>query len=225
MKISESKLAVLKKSFVCSLLIISLIVAGIFSYRNLALWLFLSDPLPQNLDYICTFAGAPQREPYSVQLMKQYSQAVWIVSTSRKNFKKWAFEQGVDSSKIIITPKCNSTLEEITSFREIITRISKETHNSSQKGSWPLIGFVSSPYHMRRIAILFGLSKNDTFKKAVFLPVPMEKTQFSHEKVRFWWKDQYLKRIVNLELKKTAGNIALKIPFLGELLKKYAHKP
>lgn len=193
---------------------------SIFTYRNLALWLFLSDPLPQHLDYICTFAGSSDREPYSIELLKKFKDATWIVNNNSRRFKKWATQNGIDSNRILITPICNSTLEEINSFKEIITRREK----SNGLRSSPIIGFVSSPYHMRRISVLFALSRNKFFKNGFFLPVPIEKTSFSKEKLRVWWKDTCTKRVVTDEIKKMAGNIILKIPLLGDKLKKLASK-
>ena len=129
----------------CSLLLF--LIAGVFTYRKLAIWLFLADPLPENLNYICTFAGSSDREPYSIELLQIFKDAVWVVSTNNSQLKILASQNRIDSNRIIITPKCNSTLEEINSFKEIINRI----ENASGSSNKPLIGLVSSPYHMRRI--------------------------------------------------------------------------
>lgn len=210
-----------RKSFFLYIVTSLLLVFGIcITYRNLACWLFLSNPLPQNLDYICTFAGSSDREPYSVELLKKFKDATWIVNNNSRRFKKWASQNGIDSNRILITPKCNSTLEEINSFKEIITV--REKRNALRDS--PIIGFVSSPYHMRRISVLFALSKNKFFKKGLFLPVPIEKTTFSREKLQTWWKDQYTRRIVTEEMTKMAGNVILKIPLLGEKIKKLVYK-
>lgn len=196
------------------------VVAGICTCRNLAFWLFLADPLPENLNYICTFAGSSDREPYSIELLKLFEEAIWVVNTNNSKFKKWAFQKGIDSNRIIITPKCNSTLEEINSFREIINRIELESTSNNK----PLIGFVSSPYHMRRISVLFTLSKDKHFQKGLFLPVPIERTSFSRDKLHSWWKDKYTRQVVRSEMEKMAGNIILKVPLIGDKIKELYYK-
>lgn len=200
-------------TFISCLLITTII--GIYAFSNLASWLFLSDPVPENLDYICTFAGSPDREPYSLQLMKQFTDAKWIVNTERKNFMKWASENGIDSFRITVTPPCSSTLEEIRCFRDIILKQKSKTVQNS-----PLIGFVSSPYHMRRISVLFALSRNSHFKNGLFLPVPIEKTQFATKDLKKWWKDDYSKRIIMEEMIKMAGNIVISVPVIGPRIEK-----
>jgi hypothetical protein len=205
--------------FISSCLLLFLI-AGVFAYRNLAFWLFLADPLPENLNYICTFAGSSDREPYSIQLLKIFKDAVWVVNTNNSQLKKWASQKEIDSNRIIITPKCNSTLEEINSFREIINRIELDSGFSNK----PLIGFVSSPYHMRRISVLFSLSRNKCFQKGLFLPVPIERTSFSRDKLHSWWKDKHTRQIVRGEMKKMVGNIILKIPLIGNKIKELYYK-
>ncbi len=196
------------------------VAAGIYTYRNLAFWLFLADPLPENLNYICTFAGSSDREPYSFELLKLFEDAIWVVNSNNSQLKKWASLKGIDSNRIIITPKCNSTLEEISSFREIITRIELQSSPNDK----PLIGFVSSPYHMRRISVLFTLSRNKYFQKGLFLPVPVERTPFSRDKLHSWWKDKHTREVVAEEMKKMAGNVILKVPFLGDNIKKMVYK-
>ncbi len=189
--------------------------ASIYAYRNLALWLFLADPLPENLNYICTLAGSSDREPYSIELLETFEDATWIVNTNNSRLKKWASVRGIDSSRIIITPICNTTIEEISSFREIITK--KEL--KSGRTNKPLIGFVSSPYHMRRISVLFALSRNRHFKDGLFLPVPIERTSFSDDKLRWWWKDKHTRNIVELELAKLIGSVTFKLPIIGDPLR------
>ena len=196
------------------------VVAGIYTYRNLAFWLFLADPLPEHLNYVCTFAGSSDREPYSIELLKLFEEAIWVVNTNNSKFKKWACQKGIDSNRIIITPKCNSTLEEINSFREIIIRIELESGSSNK----PLIGFVSSPYHMRRISVLFTLSRNKYFQKGLFLPVPIERTNVSRDKLRSWWKDKHTRQVVRSEMEKMVGNIILKVPLIGDKIKELYYK-
>lgn len=197
------------------------VAVSIHTCRNLAFWLFLSDPLPENLNYICTFAGSSEREPYTIELLKLYEDAIWVVNTNNPLLKKWASQKGIDSSRIIITPKCNSTLEEIYCFREVISRIELESGPNNKSHH---IGFVSSPYHMRRISVLFSLSKNRYFRKGLFLPVPIEKTSFSRDKLHSWWKEKHTRHIVAEEMIKMAGNLILKIPLLGEKIKKLVYR-
>ncbi len=196
------------------------VVSGIYAYRNLAFWLFLEDPLPKNLNYICTFAGSSDRELYSIELLKLFEKAIWIVNSNNSRLKYLASQKGIDSCRIIITPKCNSTFEEINSFREIINRIELVSGSINN----PIIGFVSSPYHMRRISVLFMLSKDKYFQKGLFLPVPIERTSFSRDKLRSWWKDKYTRHIIMGEMEKMAGNIIIKVPLLGSKIKEFYYR-
>lgn len=214
-----------KKNVLIILISLALIsISFIHAYRNLALWLFLSDPIPEKLNYICTFAGSSDREPYSLELLKSYKEATWIVNSFRKQLKRWAFQNGIDSNRIVVTPVCNSTLEEITSFREIVTRLESQPKHQSANKHKPAIGFVSSPYHMRRISILFALSRNKAFRKGFFLPVPLDRTPFARGKLQNWWKDKYLNYLVKEEVLKIIGNTMLKIPLVGERIKKVIRK-
>jgi len=150
--------------FICILLGVTICRTGIYFYRNLALWLFLSDPLPYSLNYICSFAGSDERETYALELLEKYTDSKLIINTNRNSFRQWAALNGFDTSRIIITPKCNSTREEILCFRNIIYQIEKDSISKKE----PLIGFVSSPYHMRRISILFYFFKTRYFSKGAF---------------------------------------------------------
>ena len=92
-------------------ILITLTIVCIFAYRNLGLWLVVSDPLPQSLDAIFTFAGDNDRIPYSKQLCKRYPKALWIVSYPSKNLRDSLSAQGFDTSRIVMVDTGNTFSE------------------------------------------------------------------------------------------------------------------
>lgn len=122
-------------------------------------------------------------------------------------FKKWAYQNGVDTNKIIVTDKCESTLDEIRFFKSQI-----ESHHLLKATS---LAFISSPLHMRRILIYNSLINHDRRLHIYSLPVPLEHYGLSQELLKKW---QYLKPIsdiVYLEFFKMAGGIISANPFFG----------
>lgn len=184
--------------------IVIMLVQG---YSNAATWLYVSNKLPDKIDYLCTFSGNPRREIYALQLYKQYF-PVWIVSTIKKSkFLRWANQNGVDTNKIVVTEKCESTLDEIRYFKNKIDSLSQSEMLS--------VAFVSSPLHMRRILILNYLVNRTYTSKIYSLPVPLEKDGLSQKLIDEWRESKIIRNVVHMELIKILGGFLSVLPCLG----------
>ncbi|NLD98910.1 MAG: YdcF family protein [Fibrobacter sp.] len=200
----------MKKTIAALLILVPIFILAVLfitQYKNLANWLYYKDSLPHHLDYICSFAGSPEREPYALELMKKYPDSRWLVSTERKEFKLWVQQNGIDSNRTTIIGTCRSTFEEIWNFRKIINSSGNDMFVDDRSG--PVIGFVSSGYHMRRISLLFHLARCKNFQTGFFLPAQGRHGELLENAQNGWWKDKHLKSLVNSELKKIAGNLLL----------------
>lgn len=79
------------------------IITGVLLFKNIVLWLYTSDPLPEKLDVICTYAGNPKREIWAFGLYEKYKPK-WVVSTwYRKKILGWAQQKSVDEKDLITT--------------------------------------------------------------------------------------------------------------------------
>jgi uncharacterized SAM-binding protein YcdF (DUF218 family) len=185
----------------------ALIIALVQGYKNAAIWLYARNPLPDKIDYLCTFAGNPSRELYALQLYRRYT-PVWVASTQdKKDFIKWAYQNGVDTNKIIVIDKCESTLEEIRFFKSQIEKLPSSHAHS--------IAFVSSPLHMRRILIYNLLVNHNHLFHIYSLPVPLEQSGLSQKFLVDWRSNNSVRDVVSMELFKMAGGIISTTPFLG----------
>jgi len=182
-------------------------IALLQGYKNVANWLYVRNPLPGKIEYLCSFAGNPRREIYALQLYRRYS-PVWIASTiDRKDFFRWAYNNGVDTNKIIVTDKCESTLDEIRFFKSQI-----ESHPSKTAVS---LAYVSSSLHMRRILIYSSLVNHNSRSNIYSLPVPLEQEGLSQKVLNRWQYTKPVSDMVYLELFKIVGGLISTTPFLG----------
>jgi uncharacterized SAM-binding protein YcdF (DUF218 family) len=182
-------------------------IALLQGYTNAAQWLYVRSPLPEKIDYLCSFAGNESRDIYALQLYKRYK-PVWIASTSdRKYFLMRAYRNGVDTSKIIVTDKCESTLDEIRFFKSQINKF----HLSEVQN----LAFVSSPLHMRRILVYNSIVNHNNRLHIYSLPVSLEQSALSETLLNEWQKNKDVRDMVNFELIKMVGGIISSTPFFG----------
>ena len=182
-------------------------IALLKGYTNAARWLYVRSPLPEKIDYLCSFAGSETREIYALQLYKRYK-PVWIASTTdRKYFLMWAYQNGVDTGKIIVTDKCESTLDEIRFFKSQIDKFSLPQVQN--------LAFVSSPLHMRRILVYNSIVNHNNRLQIYSLPVPLEQSGLSDTLLTGWQKSDAVREMVNFELVKMVGGIISSTPFFG----------
>ncbi len=196
----------LKEKTITIIILFAVTIMGLsaFAFVNLVKWLIVSDPLPEKLDVIFTFAGERVRDIYSQQLTKKYSEAVWVISGRNKiKYFERLNNDNFDTSRIFFVDNCTSTFSEVTYLKEWLDAYKNSTYKSGNSHSPPMhIALVSGPYHMRRISILVkGILKNS---KNVFhyLPVPFDRYNHTSDDYRLWWKNRVLRHIFILEIQK-----------------------
>jgi len=140
----------------------------------------------QHSDVIIILGGDSERVPYGVNLYKtNYSNKIIVTGglfniphlkniTMAELEKEEAMELGVPYEDIFMADKSNTTYEDAQFARDIML-----------KNNFTSAIVVSSPYHMRRTAWLFGrVFKNDNIS---LLYGPVDNSWFKPEK---WWRDE-----------------------------------
>lgn len=170
-------------------------------FRNLAVWLVVSDPLPQSLDAIFTFAGDIHRLNYSKELFNRYPQAQWLISYPSKKIAVPLKRDGFDTTRITIVDTCKNTHSEVWYLTDWATHVS-ETDNRFSKTRPLSVGLVSTPFHMRRIRLEVRRRRIDNACVFYYLPVPVEQYGLTKNDFKMWWKNDQLESAVVLEFKK-----------------------
>jgi uncharacterized SAM-binding protein YcdF (DUF218 family) len=194
----------------CTVTII--ICLGIVAFRQAGLWLIVSDPLPRSLDVIFTFGSEPGRINYSKQLLAKYQQSLWIDSYQNKFIKQTFAQQGLDTSRIRIVDTCKNTFSEVACASEWVDNIIKGAIALPEQGSLKAkqfsssrklhIGFVSDPYHMRRIQITVKKKLTNPLCEYYLLAVPFDQSGYSRLQYKYWWRNNDLHYAISSELKK-----------------------
>lgn len=152
---------------------------------------FLAEPLkiaqqPEKSDSIVVFAGGvgesgkagqgyEERVKYAVELYKKgYANYLIFSSGYVYAFKEplvmqaLAVSLGVPEEAILLEDRAKNTYENVSFSKEIL-----------EKNAWNKILVVSSPYHMRRVALVFNKIANNI--KVIFVPIP-NSLFYSHPK-------------------------------------------
>lgn len=178
-----------------------LILSGWLAFRNLAAWLVVSDPLPNSLDAVFTFAGDVHRINYSKELFNRYPQARWLISYPSKKIVVPLRRDGFDTSRIAIVDTCKNTNAEVWFITDWARRLVASDPRFSK--ARPLaVGLVSVPFHMRRIRMEVLRSGKDDAFAFYYLPVPVELYGLTKNDFKTWWKNDQLRSAVLLEFKK-----------------------
>lgn len=185
--------------FVFFSITIILIVSGlgIFGIRNAGSWLIVSDPVPDKLDMIFTFASESERVGYSRELMSRFKDATWVLSDYKNGFSRILRKDNFNMSKVLTIDTCSSTRSEINVINEWL-----KVNQKLLRGGNCQVGLVSSPYHMRRINMMVQRNihqKNVTF---YYLPVPLERYNWNQSMFRDWWESETISKVVISELQK-----------------------
>ncbi len=188
-----------------ALILVPLLVAPLalaaFAFRNLALWLVVSDPLPQSLDAIFTFAGETARIVYSKELFASYKRARWLISYPSKRIARTLGKGGLDTSRITIVDTCKNTRSEawfVAQWADSAVREGKGYCTAR-----PLaIGLVSTPFHMRRIRMDVQRKYRGDACTFYYLPVPYERYGITRQVYGTWWLSKPLRQAVLLEFQK-----------------------
>lgn len=190
MKIFGDKLLLNKKNrklITAAVLFIFLLTIFIYYYLlpGIASLLIVKTNL-QHSDVIIILGGDSERIPYGVKLYKtNYSNKIIVTGgplniphlkniTLAELEKEEAVELGVPYEDIFMVDKSNTTYEDAKFARDIMLQ-----------NNFTSAIVVSSPYHMRRAAWLFGkVFKNDNI---TLLYSPVDNSWFKPEK---WWIDE-----------------------------------
>jgi uncharacterized SAM-binding protein YcdF (DUF218 family) len=180
---------------------IVLVLAGWIAFRNLALWMVVSEPLPPSLDAIFTFAGETHRMMYSKELYARYPGSRWIISYPSKRIAIPLNKDGFDTARISIIDTCKNTYAEALFITDWAKNMTAEGHGYSN--AKPLaIGLVSTPFHMRRIRMEVSRKFKDRACVFYYLPVPFERYGMTRNDYKTWWNRVQLRAAVVLEIKK-----------------------
>jgi uncharacterized SAM-binding protein YcdF (DUF218 family) len=187
---------------------------GTYAYRHAGMWLVVSDPLPDSLDVIFTFAGENERIAYSKQMFSRYPKSIWVLSYPGKKIILPLAREGFDTSRIYIVDTCRNTASEVAFFYSLTGNESekasgRETRLKFVRGIFAegrkiRLGLISTPYHMRRIRMLATRKKDADRFSFSFLPVPYEYYGWTNHVYTTWWKNNTLRPAIYLELKKFA---------------------
>jgi len=166
-------------------LIFGLSLAWLVIFHSPLIW-FLASPLkiskaPEKADVIVVFgggvgeAGSPgkstiERARYAVRLYKDgysnriiFSSGYAYIYNDAENMRLFAMSMGVPERDIILEEKANSAYENVVFSKKIL-----------DENKWHSILLISSPYNMRRAALVFSKCAKDI--KVIYAPV--EKAQF-----------------------------------------------
>jgi uncharacterized SAM-binding protein YcdF (DUF218 family) len=172
-----------------------------YAFRNLALFLVVSEPLPPSLDAVFTFAGETQRIIYSKELFKQYTRSEWLISYPTKRISIPLGKKGLDTSRIFVVDTCRNTNSEAWYIADWALRTVNS--NSGYSAARPLaIGLVSTPFHMRRIRLEVQRKYKGTACRFFYLPVPYERYGVTKHTYETWWMNKQLRPAVILEFNK-----------------------
>ncbi|MDO8603542.1 MAG: ElyC/SanA/YdcF family protein [Candidatus Omnitrophota bacterium] len=176
-----------RRKLFCAVAVCFLIYVVLF--KTPLLW-FLADPLriadaPRKADAILVFGGGVgetgspgkstiERARYAVKLYKGgYADKIIFSSgyiynyNDAENMKLFAVSMGIPERNIILEQKANSAYENVIFSKEILDR-----------NNWRSVLLVSSPYNMRRAALVFN--KWDRGLDVIYTPV--EYSQFYDNK-------------------------------------------
>lgn len=184
-----------KRYFIVVSLVLIVITVAILStvfIRNAGSWLLISDTVPDRLDLVFTFAGENVRDTYSRELMTQFPNAYWLMSDYKGGYSRILRRDKFDMTRVSIVDTCTNTLAEVTTLSRWIDK----KDNVLLKGEDSIyVGLVSGPYHMRRIKMMVEKNLPEQNVRFFFLPVPMEKYNWTDEMFRKWWKSPVTKEV------------------------------
>ena len=176
----------------CALLFLFALVTKDYWLRGLGNFLVVEDVV-KPADAIVVLAGHDEeRVKYAVQLYNE-KYATWIIMSGPQadKMKQEAVESGIPEDKILLEQKTVHTYQHPLFVKAIL-----QGHGLTSAI------VVSSPYHMRRTAMLFNRAFYHSGIKVMFCPV--KKSWFN---ARRWWKTAESRRVVYSEYVKMAINV------------------
>jgi len=161
------------------LVLIVIVTAAILLFRNAGVYLLVNDPLPGKLDLLFTFAGENARNRYSEELLKQYSDAHWLLSDYKDGYVRILRRDSFDMSRVTIVDTCKNTFSEVLALKTYLENPKDNILRDHQK---PLhIGLISGPYHMRRIQLMTKKAITSDSINIYYLPVAFDKYNWTSD--------------------------------------------
>ncbi|MCK5214484.1 MAG: YdcF family protein [Candidatus Omnitrophica bacterium] len=180
------------------IIVFTLILARIPILQSIGSFLVFQDELKE-VDVIIVLAGQDERVKEAVNLYKQgFSEHMIMTGRSydgkinrAENMRAQAIRLGIPQEHIIIESEAQHTFEHPILVKPIM-----------QARGFESAIVVSSPYHMRRVAMLFNRSFRHSAIELIYYPA-----QDSWINIEEWWKSDASQRAVGFEYMKMAVNI------------------
>lgn len=178
--------------------IISIVGIVVIFLFNSGRWLLISDPLPEKLDVIFTFAGENLRVSYSREINLKYPESYWLLSDYKNGYARLLRKSNFNMTKVYTVDTCQSTYSEANALNTWL-----KNHNDLFKDRKKLsIGLISSPYHMRRIQLMIKRKFKNSDITFHYLPVPLDRYNWSEDMFKKWWKSSAVSKQVISEIQK-----------------------
>jgi len=173
----------MQRSIPCVIIILILAFIGIWKsdwfLNNIWNYLVVNEE-PRPSDVIIVLSGGEfQRVEYGVKLLQQgYADKILFSGGSAQVLRRRAISQGVTEEQMLLETKSGTTFENALYSANIMR---EQGFNSAI--------IVTSPYHTRRVSIIF----NEIFKdwEITISPYPYDESISSN-----WWKDRATAEIV-----------------------------
>jgi len=177
----------------CLLLAFVLVVGKDYYLRALGSFLVVKDNL-QTADAIVVLGGESERLDQAVKLYKEGFSKFIIVSGGRGNasikMEQEAVQAGIPAQRILLETKGWHTYQQPIFVKPIIVN-----HGFTS------VIVVSSPYHMRRVVMLFDRTFHKTGIKLIYYPVMNSWFDSQH-----WWQSEKGRYFVFWEYAKMSVN-------------------
>jgi uncharacterized SAM-binding protein YcdF (DUF218 family) len=172
----------------------ALLILVLFCGRNAGKWLVVEDTPPGSLDLLFTLGGDLDRFSYAKELIGEYPDAVWLVSTGRfpvfdtislgEAVRRNIALEGFDTSRVIVNDTCISTRSEIDMMCHTLDSLRAAGFRDKKEIS---VGIVTSPYHSRRAVSETRRHCSDSDIIFYSLPVPLDQcVRMPHHPDRWW---------------------------------------
>ena len=168
-------------------------------------WLVISEPLPERIDVVFTFAGENSRMAYSRELMGRFPEAHWVLSENLHQYSRILEREGFDMSRVTPVDTCTNTLSEVNGLADWVRgrRGSDAARARAVKAEPISIALVSNPYHMRRIhCMVDNVFRGDSLR-FFYLPVPRGRYRWAASAdSKYWWQSKVTRSWVESEVAK-----------------------
>ena len=179
--------------------VLSVACAGSYVYERIGLWLIVSDQIPRKVDVLFCFGGDKQRVLFAAEILKQHPSTALLVGCPQHDSCHDALNQaGLQDSQVIFFDNCTNTVDEVLFLKKWIgSRALK-----GRADSIPVVAMISSPWHMRRIALIAELVGLRPLAKLVMVPVPLSCYDLPANAFQKWYETPEVRKRVFREAMK-----------------------